>query len=130
MEAPTSQKRKLRIVLVEDDSRDIELTQAHLVVHHIACEIEAVDTKAAFELALERRLDLILSDMNVVRLDGLSALSIAAKKCPQIPFVFLSGSMREETKAVAFAGGATDFVLKGDIEKLVSVIRRLCDLPQ
>jgi len=121
--------RKLRIVLVEDDPRDIELTQAKLVANHIACDLVPVHSKSAFESELEEKPDIILSNSNVVRLDGLSALAIASKKCPLIPFVFLSGSVREDTKAVAFARGAADFVLKDDTDALVSVVRRLCCMP-
>jgi CheY-like chemotaxis protein len=126
MDAPNGHKRKLRIILVEDDPNDIELTQLHLRTYRITCEIVAVDTKPAFESELERKPDLILSNLNLVRLDGLSALAIAAKKCPRTPFVFLSGTMREEARAVASVRGATDFVLKQDTEHLVSVIRRVC----
>jgi CheY-like chemotaxis protein len=126
MNALNSHKRKLRIVLVEDDPNDIELTQVHLRTYRITCEIVAVDTKPAFESELERKPDLILSNLNLVRLDGLSALEMAAKKCPMTPFVFLSGTMREETRAMVSVRGATDFVLKHDTEHLVSVIRRVC----
>jgi len=128
MDAPNGHKRKLRIVLVEDDPNDIELTQIHLRTYRITCEIVAVDTKPAFESELKRRPDLILSNLNLVLLDGLSALDIAAKKCPTTPFVFLSGTIREETRAVASIRGATDLVLKHDTEHLVAVIRRVCQV--
>jgi len=129
MQKTNGQNRKLRILLVEDDPFDIELTQAHLVTHNIACDLVAVRTKSAFEAELEQKPHLILSDCNVLPLDGMSALAIATKKCPLTPFVFLSGAVSEGTKAPAFAHGATDFVLKHDVAKLVSIIRHLCHMP-
>ena len=116
----------LRIIMVDDNRDDMELTEWELRSHQIACQIVAVVTKEAFESELERKPDLIISDLNTPRLDGLSALALAARKHPNVPFVILSGTMREETKAVALASGASACILKDDRERLVSVVRRLC----
>lgn len=122
---PTHQNPELRIVFVEDDPNDIELMRSLLQSHRIACRLIAVSTKEQFEVELNSDPDLILSDLNVVRLDGLSALAIAKQKCPHVPFLILSGTLREETRALALSGGATACILKDDGDKLVSVIRRV-----
>jgi CheY-like chemotaxis protein len=111
---------------VEDDPNDIEFTQWKL--RHLGCQIVSVETLPQFEAELERRPDLILSDMNVTRLDGFSALAIATKKCPDVPFVLLSGTLHEETRVVALARGAAACLLKDDPDpdSLERVIRRLC----
>ncbi|MBI2060999.1 MAG: response regulator [Nitrospirae bacterium] len=70
------------------------------------------------------RFDLVISDYTLPAFDGLSALSIAKSIRPELPFIFLSGTMGEERAAEAVLNGATDYVLKDRPLRLVSVIRR------
>jgi CheY-like chemotaxis protein len=117
----------IRILLVEDDQRDIELMQAALA-DQMTCHVRVALTKDSFVAELDREIpNIIVSDSNVLAFDGLTALKIASHKCPDVPFVFCSGNASEAKKAEAFAEGATGWVTKDDrFAQLVLVVKRLC----
>ena len=90
----------LRILSVEDDPNDAELIRDLLETEDIACEITRVDTQPEFKARLERgELDLILADYTLPSFDGISALKLALATCPQIPFIFVSGTLGEVESA-------------------------------
>jgi len=84
-----------------------------------------VETREDFQFELEHhRPDVILSDHGLPSFDGFTALAIAREKCPEIPFIFVTSALGEEMTISAFEGGATDYVLKKDLSKLVPVVQR------
>ena len=119
--------RPLRILSIEDDPKDLELIQNLLESEDIVCEITRVDTQAAVEASLEQGgIDLILADYTLPAFDGISALKVAMKACPEVPFLFVSGTLGEEVAIEALKIGATDYVLKTRLSRLVpSVVRAL-----
>jgi PAS domain S-box-containing protein len=119
--------RKLRILSIEDDPKDAELIQDLLEAESIACEVTRVDTQAALTASLEQGgFDLILADYSLPSFDGISALKVATRVCPDVPFIFVSGTLGEEVAIEALKIGATDYVLKTRLSRLVpSVLRAL-----
>jgi PAS domain S-box-containing protein len=119
--------RKLRILSIEDDPKDAELIRDLLETGNIACEVTRVDTQAALMASLEQGgVDLILADYSLPLFDGFSALKVATKFCPDVPFIFVSGTLGEEVAIEALKIGATDYVLKTRLSRLVpSVLRAL-----
>jgi PAS domain S-box-containing protein len=117
----------LRILSIEDDPKDAKLIQDLLESEDIACEVTRVDTQAALRASLEPgRIDLILADYTLPSFDGLSALKLAMKACPEVPFIFVSGTLGEEIAIEALKVGATDYVLKTRLSRLApSVVRAL-----
>jgi PAS domain S-box-containing protein len=117
----------LRILSIEDDPKDAKLIQDLLESEDIACEVTRVDTQAALRASLEPgRIDLILADYTLPSFDGLSALKLAMKACPEVPFIFVSGTLGEEIAIEALKVGATDYVLKTRLSRLApSVLRAL-----
>ncbi len=88
---------KLRISSIEDDPKDAELIQDLLEAENIACEVTRVDTQAALMAFLEQGgIDLILADCSLPTFDGISALKVATQICPDVPFIFVSGTLGEE----------------------------------
>ena len=117
--------RPLKILHLEDDRDDASLVEATLADDGLAAEIRRVDTREAFEASLRSdAFDVILSDYNLPVFDGLSAQILAAQLRPEIPFIFLSGSIGEETAVERLKDGATDYVLKDRMARLPSAIRR------
>ena len=85
-----------------------------------------VATRAAFQAALDQAaVDLILSDSNLPAFDGLSALKMAAEKCSGTPFIFVSGDTSDEAARESLVSGADDFVPKGDLSRLIALVRRI-----
>jgi two-component system cell cycle sensor histidine kinase/response regulator CckA len=115
----------LRILHLEDEAHDQELVRATLESEGLACRIQAVATREAFLAALERgEFDLILSDFALPSFDGLSALKLSREKTPHVPLIFLSGTLGEEAAIEAVRSGATDYVLKQRLSRLVPAVRR------
>jgi len=120
-------RHPLRILSIEDDPRDAELIQNLLETEDIVCEVTRVDTQTALQASLEQGgIDLILADYSLPSFDRLSALKLSMKACPDVPFIFVSGTLGEEVAIEALKIGATDYVLKTRLSRLVpSVIRAL-----
>jgi PAS domain S-box-containing protein len=120
-------RNPLRILSIEDNPMDSELIQDLLETEDIVCEVTRVDTQAALLASLEQgEIDLILADYTLPAFDGISALKLAMKACPEVPFIFVSGTLGEEVAIEALKIGATDYVLKTRISRLVpSVVRAL-----
>jgi len=117
--------RPLRILSLEDDPKDAELIQALLEDEEIVCEMARVDTQAEFVAAMELGgIDLILADYTLPSFDGLSALKLAMVACPDVPFIFVSGTLGEEVAIEALKIGATDYVLKTRLSRLVPSVHR------
>ncbi|HWZ52740.1 MAG TPA: PAS domain-containing protein [Granulicella sp.] len=115
----------MRILSIEDDPKDTELIQDLLEAENIVCEITRVDTEAALLASIEQGgIDLILADYTLPSFDGISALKVAMKACPDVPFIFVSGTLGEEVAIEALKIGATDYILKTRLSRLVPAILR------
>src|SRR5262249_42665514 len=116
---------QLSILYLEDDPRDAELVQEVLVSDDIPCQVTRVETEADFIRSLEQGgFDLILADYTLPSFDGLSALKIAQQGWPQVPFLFVSGTLDEEVAIEALKLGATDYVFKTRLSRLVPSAQR------
>ena len=116
---------RLRILHLEDDAGDAELVRDVLENGGIACEITRVETRDDFIAALqEPALDLVLADFSLPSFDGVSALHIALEKRPEVPFIFVSAALGEELAIDALKIGASDYVLKDRLSRIVSSVQR------
>jgi PAS domain S-box-containing protein len=122
----------LRILSIEDDPKDTKLIQDLLETEGVVCEVTRVDTQAALLASVEQGgIDLILADYTLPSFDGISALKFAMKACPDVPFIFVSGTLGEEVAIEALKIGATDYILKTRLSRLVpSVLRALREATQ
>ncbi|MDZ8263174.1 response regulator [Nostoc sp. ChiQUE01b] len=115
----------LRFLLLEDNPLDAEVINVTLTDGGANFELLRVETRAEFVKALETNaFDLILADYALPGFDGISALKIAQKLCPDTPFIFVSGSMGEELVIEALKLGATDYVLKRNLRRLIPCVQR------
>src|SRR5689334_7153766 len=116
---------EMRILMVEDVQTDAELELRELkragmrVVHRL------VDTEGAFREELNKfRPEVIISDFSMPHFDGMWALSLARELAPDVPFLFVSGTIGEEYAIRALKNGATDYVLKNNLVRLPAAIER------
>ncbi len=117
--------KPLRILLLEDSPLDAELIIASLADGGVECHPTWVQTRSEYLHALERpEIDLILADYSLPGFDGYAALEIARERCLTVPFVFVSGALGEELAIETVKRGATDYVLKHRLERLVPSVRR------
>jgi PAS domain S-box-containing protein len=118
-------KSPLRILQLEDDPRDAELVQEKLTSDGSVCEVARVETEADFIASLEQGgFDLILADYSLPSFDGVSALKLARQNCPDVPFIFVAGTLGEDVAIEALKIGATDYVSKTGLSRLVSSVKR------
>jgi len=118
-------KTDLRILHLEDDPMDAELVQQVLASDVVTCEVTRVETEADFIASLERcDFDLILADYTLPTFDGLSALKIARENCPLVPFIFVSGTIDEDLAIEALKIGATDYVFKTRMSRILPSVKR------
>jgi len=110
---------------LEDNPEDAALIRSSLESGGISCATTCVDNQADFLAALKGGcVDLILSDCNLPTFDGLAALQIARELFPDVPFILVSGTMGEELAIESLHNGATDYVLKERLSRLVPAVRR------
>lgn len=115
----------LRILYLEDSEVDCELVRQLLLSEGISCDILRIETESELQSALgQPDFDLILADCTLPGFSGIRALEIARQRAPQIPFIFVSGTLFEETAIESLRGGATDYVLKNRLSRLVPAVRR------
>lgn len=111
--------------MIEDEARDAELAEHTLREGGFDFSFKRVDTEGEFLRELRQfRPNVILSDHGLPEFDGFTALSLAQKKCPDVPFIFVTGSLGEEMAIKALKDGAADFVLKHRLTGLPPAVHR------
>jgi len=111
--------------MLEDDAADAELTKFALRKGGVHFSASRVETKEEYLKELKHRPPgLILSDYSLPGFNGHDALEIARQQCPETPFIFVTGTMGEEVAIETLKSGATDYVLKTRLSRLVPAVNR------
>src|SRR5688500_16906364 len=112
---PAEIASKLRILFVEDQADDIELECWQLEREGLSFEWRAATSDVELRRALdEYGPDLVLCDYSIPGFSGRAALRIVREVAPEVPLIFVSGTIGEETAVECLREGATDYVLKGN----------------
>ena len=115
----------IRVLHLEDSDRDAEAIRVHLNVPEIRSNIVLAKTRAEFEAALSTgTFDLIISDYSLPGYDGVAALKHAQAMQPEVPVIVVSGTVDEGEGVRCLQLGATDYLLKGRLERLVPAVTR------
>ncbi len=116
----------MRILLLEDNPADAELIEYELRESLSDFVLKRVETEEDFKKELlEFSPDLILSDYDLPRYDGISSLGEAKKKCPDVPFILVTGAVTEDRAIQVLTSGAKDYVLKNRLhQRLVPAVQR------
>jgi CheY-like chemotaxis protein len=112
--------------VLEDNVLDAELAERELISGGLSITSLRVDDEGAYIEALNTfRPTLILSDSNLPHFDGFTALELARRMVPEVPFIFVSGSADETHAIQAMQRGAADYVSKDRLELLVPAVTRV-----
>jgi two-component sensor histidine kinase len=115
----------VKILHLEDNDYDALLILEALRKDLIDCQLTYVKTRAAFVEGLDRGdWDIILSDYSLPGFDGESALKLAVEKCPDVPFIFVAGTLGDEVGVESLKNGAADYVLKNRLSRLGRAVDR------
>ena len=116
---PKSPATTLRVLQVEDHDTDAELVRRQLTRYGFALTSTRVWTEQDFLAALKTFApDVILSDCSMPSFDGLHALELARERAPDVPFIFVSGSLHPELALKARENGAYDFLVKDELAQI------------
>ena len=117
--------RPLQVLLIEDSEDDAALLEIELRRAGYAPTCSRIETPEALHSELARqRWDLVISDYNLPRFDGLAALTIVKEKDLDLPFVIVSGYISDETAVAAMRAGAHDYVMKDNLARLGQAVER------
>ena len=115
----------LRILLVEDSAEDAELLSDQLLEAGLQASFQRVDGEAELRRVLAAWMpDIVLSDLSMPGFSGYQALRIVRELHAQLPFIFVSGTMGEETAVQALREGASDYIIKHQPARLPSAVAR------
>jgi diguanylate cyclase (GGDEF)-like protein/PAS domain S-box-containing protein len=115
----------LRILLVEDSPEDAEITLHELKRSGLEFDTRRVENEVDLVRECEEfRPHIILSDFAMPHFDGLAALKIVRRIRPEVPFIFVSGTIGEDTAIESLHSGANDYVLKTNLSRLPVAVRR------
>src|SRR6185369_15422447 len=118
-------KEKLRVLHLEDDRIHADIARALLAEDGIDCDLAIIETEEDFVSALDSgQFDMVLADYTLPKFDGMMALTMVRDQYPDLPFIFVTGTMGEEIAIDAMKRGATDYVLKSRLSRLAPAVRR------
>lgn len=125
-------KADLHILMLEDEPLDAELNNAQLqLLEEYNCIVQVVGDKTSYLNALNHSTpDIVLSDYNLPQYNGLEALSDLRVVNTLIPFIFVTGTLNEETAAATIKAGAWDYVVKDRLFRLPLAIRSVLKLKE
>jgi PAS domain S-box-containing protein len=115
----------IRILHLEDEDNDAELVAAALQSDGVSCDIVRATNEDDFRAFLKDEVfDIILADYALPAFDGVSALMIARREAPHVPFIILSGTLGEELAIDILKTGATDYIIKDRLTRLAPSVSR------
>lgn len=115
----------LQVLFIEDSDVDVELTVIELERDGFRVSWDQVDTEPALRDILESASpEVVISDYSMPSFDGITALRVVREMKPSLPFIFLSGTIGEERAIESIREGATDYVLKSNMRRLPTAVRR------
>ncbi|MEI9917562.1 MAG: ATP-binding protein [Bacteroidota bacterium] len=118
-------EKKLKILMLEDNPEDAFLIERVLRKDNMVFVTERVDTREEFCESIERfQPDVVLSDHGLPRFNSREALKISLKERATAPFILVTGTMSDEIAISCLRDGADDYILKGNLSRLPSAIRR------
>jgi diguanylate cyclase (GGDEF)-like protein/PAS domain S-box-containing protein len=114
----------IRLLIIEDSEDDAALVRRLLRRSGYQVESERVDSAPGLTQALRKKWDLVIADHSMPQFSGLEALKMVRRVNREIPFIFVSGTIGEETATEAMRVGAQDYLLKTNLKRLIPAVQR------
>jgi diguanylate cyclase (GGDEF)-like protein len=118
-------EKTLRALIVEDSEDDALLLVHHLQRGGYETYWRRVDRPAALADALDAEAwDIVFADYTMPYFSGTEALKLIRQRGVDIPFIFVSGTIGEDTAVTAIQAGADDYIMKNNLTRLLSAVER------
>jgi PAS domain S-box-containing protein len=117
-------KKKLKILLLEDNAADVKLLDRALSKNFDAYDLKVVENKKEYLGEIEHPYDIVISDYALPDFDGMEALKIRNEKHPFLPFIITTGSVNEATAVQCMKEGADDYIIKEHITRIGEAVKR------
>lgn len=118
-------KKIIHVLIIEDNEDDALLEVDELMNGGFNIVFKRVETREAMKECLkERRWECIISDYSLPQFSGIEALEVLKNSGMDIPFILISGIVGEETAVSAMKAGAQDYIMKGNLKRLVPTFER------
>jgi len=124
---PSARERVFRVLHLEDSELDHELLVAHLARGGLNAQTRRIDSESAFLEALDEPWDAVVSDYNLPGFSGLVALELLKASMREIPFILVSGEIGDDTAVEAMRNGASDYLQKNHLARLVPALLHAVD---
>lgn len=116
---------QISVLHLEDTPEDSELILMTLKKEGWKIDYTRVDTEQQFLEALSQsNFDIILADYHIPGYNGIEALQVCAEHYPETPFIIVSGTLGEEIAVEMLKYGATDYLLKQNLQRLCPAIKQ------
>lgn len=117
--------KALRVLVIEDSEVDTELLLEELRRGGYEPMHERVDTPKALNTVLDQQTwDIVFGDYSMPHFNGVAALKLLRKRGSDLPFIFVSGRIGEDTAVEAMKNGANDYIMKGNLKRLLPAVER------
>ena len=117
--------KQLQVLTIEDSAEDAELSIEELRRGGYEPVYERVETADAMNAALDRQSwDIVLADYRMPHFNGVAALNLLRRRGLDVPFIFVSGTIGEDAAVAAMKAGANDYIIKGNIKRLLPAVER------
>lgn len=115
----------IKVLLVEDRPSDAGLTIRQLEKGGFAVDFQRVESEEALRAALgQQDWDIVLSDFSLPDFDANGALAVLREYSKDLPFIVVSGTIGEDIAIALMRAGASDYLMKNNLERLASAVRR------
>ena len=114
----------IRLLIVEDSEDDAALLLLLLRQAGHAITSERVDSARGLANALNKNWDIVISDHSMPQFTGTEALKMVRASDPDVPFIFVSGTIGEDVATESMRVGAQDYVMKTNLKRLVPAVQR------
>jgi two-component system cell cycle sensor histidine kinase/response regulator CckA len=114
----------LRVLFIEDSEDDAKLQVRLLGQGGYDVAHERVDSRESLLLALDKQWDVIISDYSMPHFRGTDALQLVRQKGLDVPFIFASGTIGEDSAVAALKVGAQDYLMKSNLSRLIPSVQR------
>jgi len=114
----------LRVLFIEDSEDDAALQVRLLAQAGYEVLHERVDSEETLTTALRSPWDIVISDYSMPHFRGTDALKLIRQKGLDVPFIFVSGTIGEESAVAALKVGAQDYLMKSNLSRLIPSVQR------